>query len=221
MLMGRCAAESLAREIFSNPSLKNEHGRPCVVQIRLGGSKGLLALMSPAQHIQYPGKKVILRDSMIKSLPHYDFADDVSLRTLDVLRCGYLRLGTTLSSEAIICMVANGVKPGVFVQMSDEALEELHLAFTPKAMEVDGKMETEMEVLQRIVRSCYTLGGAGAERKKRRLMSEGKSLRAAGMEKDFGEQGEIEDESPVGVIDPSERFGVDPVSGQSGSIAEA
>jgi hypothetical protein len=176
--------------------------------------------MSPEQHHQYAGKDVVLRESMIKSLPCPDFADDPSLLTLDVLRCEALRIGTTLSAEAIIIMTHNGVSHEVFKKMSNDALEELRRAFLPQAMELDGRVETDLDVLKRIVASCYGLGGVGGERRKRAAVQEGKSIRAAGLGRDWGESEDGEEDQSGAMMDSGERFGVDPVSGQSGSIAE-
>jgi hypothetical protein len=207
---------SLARRLCLEPGSIP----PSVVQIRVGGSKGLLALMSPAQHEQYAGKEVVLRDSMIKSLSAERFEDDPSLLTVDVVSFGYLRIGATLSSEAIVVMVHNGVPPSVFLKLSRQGLEDLESAFSPRRN--DG--ETVDDVLSRLASSCYRQGGVGAEMKKRDCTGKGLPTKVAGLtldvQKHKDSDGDTGDDDTFGLIDASEQYAVDPVSGQSGSIAE-
>ncbi|WRT65729.1 uncharacterized protein IL334_002677 [Kwoniella shivajii] len=211
-------SESLAQRIFHHPSLALTNGRPCVVQMRVGGSKGLLALMSPSQAEQHPGKEILLRDSMIKALPAPGCEEDPSLLTVDVLRVESLKVRTSLSSEAIIAMVHNGVPIHLFVQMAKDGLEALKNAFLPASIEG----ETDDDVLRRIYASCYRIGGVGTDRKKRQIKNEGKSARASGLVKGWGNE-ETEGDGIYDnmVVSSSERFDIDPISGQPGSIAEA
>ncbi len=114
---------------------------------------------------------------MIKSISAAAYAIDPSLLTLDILRCGSLRLGTDFSFEAIIAMVHQGVPADILVGMGEQSLEELRDAFIPRLL--DG--ETEEDVINRIVANCFRRGGVSAERKKRHLDSAGKSTRIAGL----------------------------------------
>lgn len=207
------AADSLARRLRRDPN----DIRPCVVQIRLGGSKGLLTLMGPSQHERYPGKDVVLRDSMVKALSAQQYSSDPSLLTVDVVRYGYLRVGTTLSSETIVGMHHNGVPAKTFIYMTTEGLDELKDAFVPTAQEG----ESREDVLCRLVTSCYRFGGIDTERKKRACAEEGVSLRAMGLSDRRDVEEDTKDDGPGELIHESEQYGIDPVSGQPGSIAEA
>ena len=185
--------------------------------MRLGGSKGLLALMSAEQGLLYSGKDIILRDSMIKSIPAAQSAEDPSLLTLDVLRCESLRLSTVLSSEAIIAMVHGGVPKGVFLEMGEQSLEDLRAAFLP--YQVDG--ETAEDSMNRMVASCYRRGGVGMERKKRECVAGNRSTRIAGVVFDHLEEDEISHEVDSTIsVDHSERYTLDSVTGQSNSLGE-
>ena len=184
--------------------------------MRIGGAKGLLSLISPDQARLYKGKEVVLRESMIKSIPAPRHADDPSLLTLDVLRCDSLRLGTVLSSEGIIAMVHGGVPFSTFLRMGEQSLDELRAAFLPHPLEE----EHADDVVRRIVTSCYRRGGVGTERRKRQMSAEGKSTRVAGLSLSNLDGDAASDDDGTAAIASSERFDVDPVSGQSGSIAE-
>ncbi|KAK8861624.1 hypothetical protein IAR55_002447 [Kwoniella newhampshirensis] len=211
-------SESLALRIFRHPSLQLTTGRPSVVQMRLGGSKGLLAIMSPAQAVQYPGKEVILRESMVKALSAPPYIDDPSLHFVDVLRCDSLRIGTTLSSEAIIAMAHGGVPSSVFLKMAEDGLNALRDDFLPRRL----VGETEDDVLVRIHAACFRRGGVGTDRKKRLARAQGLSARVAGVVKSRSEEGQDEDDAEdYMTVTPSKRFDVDPVSGQPGGIAES
>ncbi|WWC68587.1 uncharacterized protein I206_102517 [Kwoniella pini CBS 10737] len=212
-------SESLAQRIFRCPSLTFSNGRPSVVQMRIGGSKGLLALMSTSQMTRYPGKDIILRPSMIKFLSAPDLKHDPSLLTLDILRCESLKIESSLTHEAMVVMVHNGVAIDTFLDMARNQLESLRDDFIPARLEG----ETEEDVLNRIVSSCYGRGGVGQDRKKRIAKQKGKSFRAAGIDKGHGKnekRDDEEDEDPL-VVKSSERYDVDPISGQPGSIDEA
>jgi hypothetical protein len=75
-----CPADDLARRLMLHPSFKHLTSRPCVVQVRIRGAKGLLAIMGPEQEQEYAGMDVVLRDSMVKcpgwtkSTSHDDFS---------------------------------------------------------------------------------------------------------------------------------------------------
>ena len=176
--------------------------------------------MSPAQHERYAGKDVVLRDSMIKSVSAERFEDDCSLLTVDVVSFGYLRIGAALSSEAIVVMVHNGVPASVFLKLSKQGLEELESAFIPRP----NNGETDDDVLSRLASSCYRQGGVGAERKKRDCNARGLSTKVAGITLDHQKhktpEGDIGEEDGFEMIDACEQYSTDPVSGQSGSIAE-
>ncbi|OCF57860.1 hypothetical protein L486_03881 [Kwoniella mangroviensis CBS 10435] len=213
-------SESLALRIYQHPSLTLLNGRPSVVQMRVGGSKGLLALMSPRQATQYPIKEILLRDSMIKALSASNYENDPSLLTVDVLKCEALKIGASISSEAIIAMVHNGVPAQVFVKMAEHELDALRDAFLPSQLE--GESEDDMFI--RIYTSCYGIGGVGMDKKKRMARKEGKSMRAAGLAKghwtDEAGNDDDEDGNPM-TVNAAERFDVDPISGQPNSLCEA
>ncbi|WVQ64983.1 uncharacterized protein L199_003153 [Kwoniella botswanensis] len=213
-------SESLALRIYQHHSLTLSNGRPSVVQMRVGGSKGLLALMSHDQAAQYPGKDILLRDSMIKALSASNYEDDPSLLTVDVLKCEVLKIGANISSEAIIAMVHNGVPAQVFVKMAENELDALRDAFLPSQLEG----ESEDDMFTRIFRSCYGIGGVGMGQKKRKTRQEGKSLRAAGLAKghwnDEDGNNDDDDGDPM-TVNAAERFDVDPISGQPNSLCEA
>ncbi|OCF31654.1 hypothetical protein I316_06659 [Kwoniella heveanensis BCC8398] len=211
-------SESLAQRIFSCRNLHFTKGRPTVIQMRIGGSKGLLALMSPSQSAAYPGKEILLRDSMVKAICASGFRDDLSLLTVDVLCCESLKIGTTLPSEAIVCMVHNGVPPSVFVKMAEDGLDSLRDAFRPRALEG----EEDGDVKHRLVASCFRLGGVGLDRKKREARLKGRSAKVAGLVRRWATE-DVEDEENTDplVVGASERYDVDPISGQPGGIAEA
>nr|XP_031858493.1 uncharacterized protein CI109_006138 [Kwoniella shandongensis]KAA5525565.1 hypothetical protein CI109_006138 [Kwoniella shandongensis] len=189
------------------------------VQMRLGGSKGLLALMSPSQAAQYPGKEVVLRESMVKALPAPEYLDDPSLYVVEVLRCESLRIGTTLSSEAIIAMAHGGVPSSVFLKLAEDGLNALRDDFLQRPHEE----ESDIDVLVRIHAACYRRGGVGTDRKKRIARAEGRSARVAGLTKSWSkdEVEEGEDGDDPMEVSASERFDVDPISGQPGGIAES
>ncbi|WWC87943.1 uncharacterized protein L201_002843 [Kwoniella dendrophila CBS 6074] len=213
-------SESLAQRIYHHPSLTLNNGRPSVIQMRVGGSKGLLALMSATQAAQHPGKEILLRDSMIKSLSAPGYERDQSLLTVDVLKCECLKIGTTLTSEAMIAMVHNGVPIQTFVKMAENEIDSVRKAFLPEKLEG----ESSEDVLSRIYSNCNGMGGVGMERKKRAARDQGQSLRAAGLAKGFSRGNEDieadEGDDPL-IVSASQRFDIDPISGQPGSIGEA
>nr|XP_018264757.1 uncharacterized protein I303_02936 [Kwoniella dejecticola CBS 10117]OBR86915.1 hypothetical protein I303_02936 [Kwoniella dejecticola CBS 10117] len=212
-------SDSLAQRIFKNPSLTLQNGRPSVVQMRIGGSKGLLALMSPAEAARYPGQEVILRPSMIKALSAKEHLDDPSLLTLDVLRCESLKIGSVLTHEAMIIMVDNGIPIATFLKMAKDQLDILDQDFHPGLLEG----ETEEDRIIRIVTNCSGRGGVGLDLRKRTARQQAKSLRAVGIDKGYGTAKMVEEDQDDNllIVKPSERYDVDPISKQPGSIAEA
>ncbi|WVQ93483.1 hypothetical protein IAU59_000557 [Kwoniella sp. CBS 9459] len=211
-------SEGLAQRVFSCHNLQFTRGRPTVIQMRIGGSKGLLALMSPSQSAGHPGKDVLLRDSMVKAISAPELANDPSLLIIDVLCCESLKIGTALPSEAIIAMVHNGVPPSVFLQMAQDGLESLREAFNPHPLEGE---ESE-DVKHRLLASCFRHGGVGLDRRKREARSKGQSAKVAGLIHRWAtDEGEDDESTDPLVVGANERFDVDPVSGQPGGIAEA
>ena len=184
--------------------------------MRVGGAKGLLALMSHEQALRYPGKDLVLRESMIKSVLCAESANDPSLLTLDVLRYGSLRIGTVLSAEAIIAMVHGGVSVRSFVDLANESLDELRDAFSPKPL----KGETDEDVVKRVVASCYRRKGVGSERKKRECVTAGRSTKVAGVAFERSESEGTPECDETDLIDAVEKYAVDPITGKSGAIAE-
>jgi len=178
----------------------------------------MLAVMSDDQERQNPGMDVILRDSMVKALPDFRFADDPSLLTVDVLRYDSLSIGTDLTSETIVAMHHGGVPAETLLRMGAGSLDALNEAFQPEPLEG----ESVEHVLLRLVNSCFRQGGVGLERKKRMGVAEGKSLRAAGLVNDRTRKGRADpvpdDEDDL--ISTSEQFYIDPVNKQPGSLAE-
>jgi hypothetical protein len=166
--------EAVARKIGLR--LPSSLGRPCVVQMRLMGSKGLLALMSPEQEGLHPGKSVLLRRSMVKSLTD---SQDASRYVLEIVRCGNNVLKTTASlpAEAIIALSSRGVPDRTLVEMAKVALEELRTQFDPEP----SGAETPSDVRQRLSAMFFRSGGVGVERKKRDCAQKALSLRVAGL----------------------------------------
>lgn len=198
--------------------LDSGKGRPFVVQMRLGGSKGLLAIMSQEQEKLYPGKGIVLRQSMVKSLSK---VVDPSSLVVDVLRHGgnILRTGTVIAAEAIICLVHQGVPACLIVELARNALDELRDELSTAQHEG----ETEVTARLRLGTNVYRRGALHLDHKKRQLELEGKSARVAGC--DFASCGG--DRTPGGTsstgsddMSASERYDIDPVSGQPGSLAE-
>lgn len=207
--------ESLARQIGAR--FQSPKGRPFVVQIRLGGAKGLLALMTEGQEAQYHGKQVILRQSMVKSI---STSMDPSLFVVDVLKCGgdTLRLGASISPESIICLHHGGVSRQLILELAKMNLDQLRLDLHPDPQ--DG--ETPESAVHRLIAMVYRYGGVGLDRDKRVCAKQGKSTRVAGLVSRTKESADEEDRmvNMADTIDPSERYDIDPVSGQPGSIAE-
>lgn len=183
--------------------------------MRLGGAKGLLALMSPADAALYPGVDIVLRKSMIKSRSDPLYSDDVSLRTIDVVRYNSLRIGTSLGSEAIIAMVHGGVPSLVFLDMMAHCLDELRDALFPTPL---GE-ETTDDVRRRFIANVHRLGGVGAGVKRRQLVQKGLSTKVAGLTWETTEV-DVSDTPDDDSGDVGGQYEVDLISKLPGSIAE-
>lgn len=185
--------EAVARQIGLR--LPSSHGRPCVVQMRLMGAKGLLVLMTPEQEAMYPGKSVLLRKSMVKSLTT---SLDPSRFILEVVRCGHnvLKTSVTLPAEATIALSARHVPDRILVEKAKLALDDLRDQFNPKPSDT----ETDSEVRQRLSAMLFRTGGVGVERRKRECAKKALSLRVAGLihdEKDKPDMEEVtQDDAP-------------------------
>jgi hypothetical protein len=196
-------SEAVARQIGKR--LTPAHGRPCVVQMRLMGSKGLLVLMNDEQERRYATKQVILRKSMVKSLTG---SNDISRTILEVVRCGYnvLKPSSSISPESIIALSARGVPDKVLLQKAEIAFDELRDRFNP----APSGLETLGDVRQRLSAGFYQTGGVGVERKKRVCGEKALSLRVAGL---------IHEEQEKPVMD-NEGSDAEDLSGQPPQLAE-
>jgi hypothetical protein len=145
--------------------------------MRLGGSKGLLVVMSDRQEKQYPDIDVVLRDSMVKSRPSGEFKADLSNYTLDILRVDGLRVGSSLSSEPAIVMAHNGVPLQVLVDKAWRSIADIGEAFaaTPNAG------EDEATAAHRLLVSVYRGGGVSIDQRKREVLRSGQSCKVAGL----------------------------------------
>jgi hypothetical protein len=201
--------EAIARKIAIR--LECQSGRPCVVQIRLRGAKGLLALMTPEQELRYPGKSVLLRKSMIKSLTD---SPDPSLYIIDVVRVGenVLKVPAALSAEATIALSHRGVPDWTLVAMAKLSLDQLRDQFSPG----DPDKEDINVTRQRLVAGLYGQGGVGVDRKKRRCLQEAKSAKVAGLA--FADKDPWDMPEAGGSEDAGEE--ADLVNGQPSSLAE-
>ena len=196
--------EAVARQI--GVRLPSSHGRPCLVQMRLMGAKGLLVLMSPEQEAMYPGTQVILRKSMVKSLTK---SGNTSRNILEVVRCGHnvLKTSATLRSEAIIALSSRKVPQKILLEKAEIVLEDLRTQFNPSP----SGTETESEVRQRLAAAFYRTGGVGVERKKESCGKKALSLRVSGL---------IHDESDKPILNDCEHDDEDDQSGQPAQVAE-
>jgi hypothetical protein len=196
--------EAVARQIGLR--LPSSHGRPCVVQMRLMGAKGLLVLMTAEQETLYSGKKVILRKSMVKSLTS---TNDTSRNILEVVRCGHSVLKTRagLPSEAIIALNSRGVPSQVLIDTAEVALEEIRKQFDPSP----SGSETPSDVRLRLSAGFYQTGGVGVDRRKRACAEKALSLRVAGL---------IHDEQDKPELDAADQDDTPDPSGQPVQVAE-
>ena len=188
---------------------------PCVIQLRIGGSKGLLAIMSEDQELEYPNKDIVLRESMVKahSAPGHKY--DPSLLTLDVVRSGFFKKGCTLSAEPIMVMQHCGVPRGVFLALAQLSIEELKMAFDPQSAEGERRIDT----LIRLVKHAHGPGGAATQARQRECTALGRSTKVAGLALSHMDEADG-DVSGGDLISEKERFDIDPISGQPGSIGE-
>jgi hypothetical protein len=188
--------EAVARQIGLR--LPSSHGRPCGVQMRLMGAKGLLVLMTAEQEIQYSGKHVILRKAMVKSLTS---SNDTSRNILEVVRCGHSVLKTRagLPSEAIIALSSRGVTGRVLIDKAEVALEEIRKQFDPSP----SGSETLSEVRLRLSAGFYQSGGVGVDRRKRACAEKALSLRVAGLIHDEQDKPELDAVDQDDTPDPS------------------
>lgn len=171
------AATRLALRIKQHPSFSHLASLPSAVQMRLGGSKGLLVIMSREQELLYPGKDVVLRHSMVKSKPSSEFQRDPSNFTLDVLRVDGLRIGASLSSEPAIVMAHNGVPVDVLVAKAQQSILDIGEAFS-----VHSKTDETAESAEaRLLASVYRRGGVGLDQRKREILQSGQSCKVAGL----------------------------------------
>lgn len=183
-------AAGLALRIKQHPSFSHLTTLPSAVQMRLGGSKGLLVAMSREQELLYPGKDVVLRHSMVKSKPSSQFQDDPSNFTLDVLRIDGLRIGTTLSSEPAIVMAHNGVPIDVLVDKAQQSIFEIGESLSPEPNADESPDLAEA----RLLASVYQRGGVGIEQRKREVLQNGQSCKVAGLvSRHMEEDEDIED----------------------------
>lgn len=196
--------EAVARQIGLR--LPSSHGRPCVVQMRLMGAKGLLVLMSPDQEILYSGKQVILRKSMVKSLTSTRTA---SQYIIEVVRCGHnvLKTSAALPSEAIIALNSRKVPRRTLIEKAELAFDDLRTQFDP----TPSGTETSSDVRQRLSAGFYRTGGVGVERKKRMCRDKALSLRVCGL---------IRDEQDKPILDNGDQDDEEDMSGQPVQLAE-
>jgi hypothetical protein len=197
--------EEVARQIGLR--LPSSLGRPCVVQMRLMGAKGLLVLMTPEQEELHPGKSVLLRKSMVKSLTR---SEDPSRYIIEIVRCGnnVLKTSATLPAEAIIALSSRQVPGSVLLDKAKIALEELRTTFDPNPTST----ETSGEALRRLAAAIYRTGGVGTERRKRECLDKGLSLRVAGV---------VHDQQEKADLDVIETVNIKNMSGQPFQAAES
>lgn len=199
------AASALARRIKQHPSLSHLTSLPSTVQMRLGGSKGLLVVMSREQEALYPGFDVVLRESMVKSQPSANFKCDPSNFTLDILRVDGLRIGSSLSSEPTIVMAHNGVPLEVLVDKARRSIVDIGEAFAA----TPNNGEDEDSVNTRLLTSVYRGGGVNLDQRKREVHQGGQSCKVAGLvSRQSGEDdemcGEDDDDEDGDYLSPAE-----------------
>jgi hypothetical protein len=160
---------------------------------------------------------------MVKACSAAEYADDLCLSIVDVVGIGpeVLKIGTSLSSEPIIALEHNGVPKEVFLQMADRCLNQLRDSYVPGPVEAEG--EVESDVLPRLATNLFRGGGVGMDRRKREVVRQGGSTRLTnGMGMKRSDSRDEIDLSKGGsrLIDPAEKYDIDPVTGQSGSLGE-
>lgn len=187
-----CSASSLAEAILHHPFFTDLRWPPCSIQMRLGGSKGVLSLMSKEQELELEAD-VILRPSMIKSRSAAGFADDPSVLTLDVLKVDGLKVGCNLSSEATIIMEDNGVPADVLISKVELEIKKVQEMLQPNPH----PGETREDIRQRLLYAVYTMGGIGREREKRQCRQLGKSTKVAGLSLESTSLDDLEEDVSV------------------------
>jgi hypothetical protein len=215
------AAKKVAREVYlflTRNGLSPPGGHPSAIQMRFGGTKGMLVIMSEAEELLYPHIDIILRPSMVKAFGKTAPSPDKAMYTLDLVRWTSLKLGVSLSAEPMPIMVDRGVPKSVFVKLQETVLDELKTSFLP----ISAEGEDEVEAGRRLRNNVYMLGGVGQEAKKRECKDQGKSQRVAGL----SWRDEAEEDTTSVIDDPQALKGVsisdvDPVSGQPYAVAEA
>lgn len=145
--------------------------------MRIGGAKGMLAVMSPRESKLYPGIDVVLRKSMVKAQPSANLPIDPSMLILDLVKWKVLKLEVPLSSEPTIMLRHNGVPESVLVKMCENSLTEVAQAFSTKPNED----ETESDALRRLIANVHRFGGIGASRRRRDMTARGLSLTVSGL----------------------------------------
>lgn len=157
--------------------------------------------MSDEQEAMYAGKDIVLRQSMVKSYAAPEFASERSMLTLDLVQHSSTacKLGTSLSAEPMTIMHAQGVRRSTFVALQKAKLDEIGqmLQPVPQATEETGCMENEAQMLSRLRRNVYALGGVGIDRKKRKLLAQGTSLKVAGLRGRMAGSDEVEEEEEL------------------------
>ena len=122
-IMGRDIAKAIQREFgLNDPDL------PGIVQIRLGGVKGMLSLVDefpPGE--AWPADKIGLRPSMVKFASNH--------RILEVKKTGEANYGADnkLFKEAIIIMGGLGVPQNVFLDIAGKSLDGMNLTDVKEA----------------------------------------------------------------------------------------
>ncbi|CAK9781596.1 hypothetical protein CC85DRAFT_6079 [Cutaneotrichosporon oleaginosum] len=218
---------ALALRIKQHPSFTYLPALPSAIQMRLGGAKGVLVVMSPQEQNVYPGIDVVLRDSMVKSHPSARFEHDPSNFTLDILKVDGLRIGSTLSSEPAIVMAHNGVPQEVLVGKARRSIAEIGEAFAAAPHDD----EDEVSATARLLLSVYRSGGVGTEQRKREVLRRGQSCKVAGLvsrqvdaddemdDTDDGDDGK--DLSPAEILYRIIRSGIQPTADEGGCVYAA
>ncbi|ORX33255.1 RNA dependent RNA polymerase-domain-containing protein [Kockovaella imperatae] len=164
----------------------------------------------------YPGKDVVLRESMVKALAASRYWNDPSMLMSDVVRSGYFKRKISLSAEAIIIMNHNGVATSSILALAQQSLDDLQAAFDPAS--ADG--ETREATLNRLIASCRAKGGAGTQVKQRQCSATGRSMKIGGLVHRHGDDAIVERDNGD-LVKEREQRDIDPVSGQPGTLAES
>ncbi|KAH8834926.1 RNA dependent RNA polymerase-domain-containing protein [Flagelloscypha sp. PMI_526] len=189
---------------------------PSAFQVRLGGSKGLVAA-----HGDYSlSRQVRIRPSQLKI--RYDRSKplDPAHRILDVLRTNHLRHPARISAEIIRALEDCGVPADVFKDLFERNVKETFDALTRWADPQYEKNETEEMVRDLWVAVEKTEGVVGA--RKARLMSGTGEGRLRGFAEKEDEDDDGDDDGVDGDVTAqrSVAWFPDPVSGSPSSLAE-